>query len=139
VWCFRDTHFGIVHSDFKSIVAVVTRAVVIVVVTIRDSDVADVVLFNLADFANLVAYPAAFVVLHLAVEDCRTALVISNFYLFILAVETLSCAFLVYAMVDCSDTHVCILCKVLPVEAFQAFAVAIIVVAVFDGCDTAAV
>jgi len=110
VRCFRDTHFGIVHSDFVFVVAVVTGAVVIVVITVRDNDVADVVLLNLAEFANLVTYPAAVSVIDLAVEDCRTALVLSNFYLFILAVEALSRASLVYAVVDCNDTHVCIVC-----------------------------
>jgi len=117
----------------------VARTVIILVLAIKYNYVADVVLLSLADFTNLVAYTTGISVLNFAVEDFRTALIIGNFYLFILAVEALSCAFLVYAMVNCSDTHVCILCKVLTVEAFQTFAVAIIVVAIGDGRDTAAV
>jgi len=56
-----------------------------------------------------------------------------------LAVEALSVALLVYAVVNCSDTHVRIICKVLPVEAFQTVAVAVVVVTVGDGRDTAAI
>jgi len=56
-----------------------------------------------------------------------------------LAVEALSRALLVYAVWYGSDTHVRILCKVLPVEAFQTYTVAVVVVAVGDHRHTAAI
>jgi len=139
VWCFRDTHFGIVHGDLIPSFTVVAGTVVIVVCTIVNIDVADVVLLSLADFANLVAFSTGCSVVHFAVEDFRTALVIGDFNVFSLAVEALSVALLVYAVVNFSDTYVRIICKVLPVEAFQTFAVAVVVVAVGDGRDTAAI
>jgi len=139
VWCFRDTHFGIVHGDLIPSFTVVAGTVVIVVCTIVNIDVADVVLLSLADFANLVAFSTGCSVVHFAVEDFRTALVIGDFNVFSLAVEALSRALLVYAVWYGSDTHVRILCKILPVEAFQTVAVAVVVVAVGDGRDTAAI
>jgi len=139
VWCFRDTHFGIVHGDLIPSFTVVAGTVVIVVCTIVNIDVADVVLLSLADFANLVAFSTGCSVVHFAVEDFRTALVIGDFNVFSLAVEALSRALLIYAVWYGSDTHVRIVCKVLPVEAFQTVAVAVVVVAVGDGRDTAAI
>jgi len=139
VWCFRDTHFGIVHGDLIPSFTVVAGTVVIVVCTIVNIDVADVVLLSLADFANLVAFSTGCSVVHFAVEDFRTALVIGDFNVFSLAVEALSVALLVYAVVNFSDTHVRIICKVLPVEAFQTGPVAFVVVAVGEGRDTAAI
>jgi len=56
VWCFRDTHFVIVHGDLIPTFTEVTGTVVIVVLTIVDNYVADVVLLSLAEFANLVAF-----------------------------------------------------------------------------------
>jgi len=138
VWCFRDTHFVIVYSDLIPSFTEVTGTVVHVVLTIRDFYVADVVLLSLSEFANLVAFSTGERV-HFAVEDFRTALVIGDFNVFSLAVEARSRALLVYAVVNLSDTHVRIICKVLPVEAFQTFAVAVVVVAVGDGGDTAAI
>jgi len=138
VWCFRDTHFVIVYSDLIPSFTEVTGTVVHVVLTIRDNYVADVVLLSLSEFANLVAFSTGERV-HFAVEDFRTALVIGDFNVFSLAVEARSRALLVYAVVNLSDTHVRIICKVLPVEAFQTFAVAVVVVAVGDGGDTAAI
>jgi len=138
VWCFRDTHFVIVYSDLIPSFTEVTGTVVHVVLTIRDNYVADVVLLSLSEFANLVAFSTSERV-HFAVEDFRTALVIGDFNVFSLAVEARSRALLVYAVVNFSDTHVRIICKVLPVEAFQTFAVAVVVVAVGDGGDTAAI
>jgi len=138
VWCFRDTHFVIVYSDLIPSLTEVTGTVVHVVLTIRDNYVADVVLLSLSEFANLVAFSTGERV-HFAVEDFRTALVIGDFNVFSLAVEARSRALLVYAVVNFSDTHVRIICKVLPVEAFQTFAVAVVVVAVGDGGDTAAI
>jgi len=138
VWCFRDTHFVIVYSDLILSFTEVTGTVVHVVLTIRDNYVADVVLLSLSEFANLVAFSTGKRV-NFAVEDFRTALVIGDFNVFSLAVEARSRALLVYAVVNFSDTHVRIICKVLPVEAFQTFAVAVVVVAVGDGGDTAAI
>jgi len=139
VWCFRDTHFGIVHGDLIPSFTVVAGTVVIVVCTMVNIDVADVVLLSLADFANLVAFSTGCSVVHFAVEDFRTALVIGDFNVFSLAVVALSRALLVYAVWYGSDTHVRIVCKVLPVEAFQTVTVAVVVVAVGDGRDTAAI
>jgi len=139
VWCFRDTHFVIVYSDLIPSFTEVTGTVVHVVLTIRNNYVADVVLLSLADFANLVAFSTGCSVVHFAVEDFRTALVIGDFNVFSLAVEALPVALLVYAVVNFSDTHVRIICKVLPVEAFQTFAVAVVVVAVGDHRHTAAI
>jgi len=138
VWCFRDTHFVIVYSDLIPSFTEVTGTVVHVVLTIRDFYVADVVLLSLSEFANLVAFSTGERV-HFAVEDFRTALVIGDFNVFSLAVEALSRALLVYAVWDSSDTHVRILCKVLPVEAFQTYTVAVVVVAVGDHRHTAAI
>jgi len=56
VWCFRDTHFVIVNGDLIPTFTEVARTVVIVVLTIVDNYVADVVLLSLAEFANLVAF-----------------------------------------------------------------------------------
>jgi len=98
VWCVRDTYFVIVHSDFKPSGTVVARTVVILVITIVDHCVADVVLLSLADFANLVAYSTGLRVLYLAILDFRTALVVGDFHLLALAVEALSCTLLVYAV-----------------------------------------
>jgi len=56
VWCFRDTHFVIVHGDLVPHFTEVAGTVVIVVLTIVDNYVADVVLLSLAEFANLVAF-----------------------------------------------------------------------------------
>jgi len=56
VWCFRDTHFVIVHGDLIPPFTEVARTVVIVVLTIVDNYVADVVLLSLAEFANLVTF-----------------------------------------------------------------------------------
>lgn len=56
MWCFRDTHFVIVHGDLIPTFTEVTGTVVIVVLTIVDNYVADVVLLSLAEFANLVAF-----------------------------------------------------------------------------------
>jgi hypothetical protein len=56
VWCFRDTHFVIVYSDLIPTFTVVTGTVVIVILTIVNDYVADVVLLSLAEFANLVAF-----------------------------------------------------------------------------------
>lgn len=56
MWCFRDTHFVIVHGDLIPTFTEVARAVVIVVLTIVNNYVADVVLLSLAEFANLVAF-----------------------------------------------------------------------------------
>jgi len=139
VWCFRDTHFGIVHSDLIPSFTVVAGTVVIVVCTMVYFDVADVLLLNLADFALLVAFSTGCSVVHFAVEDFRTALVIGDFNVFSLAVEALSRALLVYAVWYGSDTHVRIVCKELPVEACQTGPVAFVVVAVGDGRDTAAI
>ena len=139
MWCFRDTHFGIVHGDLIPSFTVVAGTVVIVVCTIVNIDVADVVLLSLADFANLVAFSTGCSVVHFAVEDFRTALVIGDFNVFSLAVVALSRALLVYAVWYGSDTHVRIVCKELPVEAFQTGPVAFVVVAVGDGRDTAAI
>jgi len=139
VWCFRDTHFGIVHGDLIPSFTVVAGTVVIVVCTIVNIDVADVVLLSLADFANLVAFSTGCSVVHFAVEDFRTALVIGDFNVFSLAVVALSRALLVYAVWYGSDTHVRIVCKELPVEACQTGPVAFVVVAVGDGRDTAAI
>jgi len=115
-WCFRDTHFFIVHSDLIPIFTVVARTVVILVFAIIDNCLADVVL--LTDFANLVAYIALFSVIYFAVEDFWTALVIGDFNVLSLAVEAISRTFLICAVFNCWDTHVCIVCKVIPVEAF---------------------
>jgi len=115
------------------IYTLVARTVIILVLTILNNYVTNVVLLSFTDFADLVAYITLFSVLHFAVEDLRTALVIGYFYVFSLAVETLSSALLVYAMGNCRDTYVCILCKVLPVEAFQTGPAAVLVVAVGDG------
>jgi len=139
VRCFRYTHFGIVHGDLIPSFTVVTGTVVIVIVTMVNDYMADVVLLSLTDFANSVANSTGCSVVHFAVEDFRTALVIGDFNVFSLAVVALSRALLVYAVWYGSDTHVRIVCKVLTVEAFQAFAVAVVVVAVGDGRDTAAV
>lgn len=99
------------------IYTVVARTVVILVFAIFDNCVADVVLL-IADFANLVAYITLFSVIYFAVEDFRTALVISDFNVFCLAVEAISRTFLICAVFNCWDTYVHIVCKVLPVEAF---------------------
>jgi len=139
VWCFRDTHFVIVHGDLIPTFTEVARTVVIVVLTIVNNYVADVVLLSLSEFANLVEFSAGFSVLYFAVEDFRTALVIGDFNVFSLAVEALSRALLVYAVWYGSDTHVRIVCKELPVEACQTGPVAFVVVAVGDGRDTAAI
>jgi len=56
VWCFRNTHFVIVHSDLIPEFTEVTGTVVIVVLTIVNNSVADVVLLSLSEFANLVAF-----------------------------------------------------------------------------------
>ena len=56
VWSFRYAHFAIVHSDLIPIFTEVARTVVILVFTMRDNYVADVVLLSLAGFANLIAY-----------------------------------------------------------------------------------
>jgi len=64
----------------------IARTVVILVLTIIDNYMADVVLLSLANFANLVAYSTCVSVLHFTVEDFRTAFVIRDFHLFILAV-----------------------------------------------------
>jgi len=100
MWQFRYTYISIVHSDFKPILTEVAGTVVVLVCTVRDDYVADVILLSLAEFADLVAYSTGFSVLHFAVEDFRTALVIGDFYVFSLAVEALSCALLVYAVVN---------------------------------------
>ena len=135
----RYTHFFIVKSDLIVSVTEFAGPVVILVHTIRDNDVADVVDLNLADFANLVAYIALCFVLHFAVLDGRTALVIGDFNVVSLAVEAGSRALVIFAVVNCRDTYVRVVCKVLPVEAFQAVAVAVLVVAAGDGRDTAAI
>ena len=56
-----------------------------------------------------------------------------------MAVEALSRALLVYAVWYGSDTHVRIICKLLPVEAFQTLTVAVVGVSVGDGRDTCAI
>jgi len=139
VRCFRHTHFGIVHSDLIVQFTKATRTIIIVVLTIIDYYVADVVLLSLAEFANLVAYSTGIGVVYFTIVYFRTALVNGDFNVFSLAVEALSVTLLVYAVVNFSDTHVRILCKVLPVEAFQTVAVAVLVVAIDDGLDTAAI
>ena len=98
VWCFRDTHFGIVLCDLIPSFTVVAGTVVIVVCTMVNIDVADVLLLSLADFALLVAFSTGCSVVHFAVEDFRTALVVGDFHLLALAVEALSCTLLVYAV-----------------------------------------
>ena len=118
---------------------VVTGTVVILVCTIVNNYVADVVLLSLAEFANLVAYVTGSSVVYFAVCDLRTALVVGDFNVVSLAVAARSSTLLVYAVVNCRDTHVHILCKVLPVEAFQAVAVAVVVVAIGDCGYTAAI
>ena len=100
MWQFRYTYISIVHSDFKPILTEVAGTVVVLVCTVRDDCVADVILLSLAQFADLIAYSTGFSVLHFAVEDFRTALVIGDFDVFSLAVEALSCALLVYAVVN---------------------------------------
>jgi len=67
VWCFRDTHFVIVHGDLIPSFTEVAGTVVIVVLTIVNNYVADVVLLSLSEFANLVAFSAGFSVLYFAV------------------------------------------------------------------------
>lgn len=79
---------------------VVAGTVVIVIVTVVNDYVADVVLLSLADFANLVAYSASCSVVHFAVVDFRTALVVGDFDVARLAVEALSTALVVDAVVD---------------------------------------
>jgi len=100
MWQFRYTYISIVHSDFKPILTEVAGTVDVLVCTVRDDYVADVILLSLAEFADLVAYSTGFSVLHFAVEDFRTALVIGDFDVFSLAVEALSRALLVYAVVN---------------------------------------
>lgn len=80
--------------------AEVAGTIVIVIVTMVNNYVADVVLLSLADFANLVAYSAGCSVVHFAVVDFRTALVGGDFNVASLAVEALSGALLVDAVVD---------------------------------------
>ena len=116
-WCFRDTHFFIVHSDLISIYTVVAGTVFILVFAIIDHYVADVVLLSLADFAYLVAYIALFSVVYFAVGDFGTTLVVGDFNVFCLAVGAISRTFLICAVFNCCDTYVRIVCKVLPVEA----------------------
>jgi hypothetical protein len=80
----------IVHSDLLPSITVFARSVIIVVCTVVDDFVADVVLLNLVKFANLVAYITLCFVIHFAVCDCRTALVIGDFNVVSLAVEAVS-------------------------------------------------
>jgi len=100
VRCVRHTLFSIVHSDLIPILTVVAGTVVIVINTIVNNCVADVVLLSLADFANLVAHSAGCSVVHFAVVDFRTALVVGDFHVASLAVEALPRALLVDAVVD---------------------------------------
>jgi len=95
VWCFRDTNFVIVNGDLIPKFTEVTGTVVIVVLTIVNDYVANVVLLSLSEFANLVAFSTGLRVVHFAVEDFRTALVIGDFNVFSLAIEALSVALLV--------------------------------------------
>ena len=99
VRCIRHTHFIIVHSDLIPLFGEFAGTVVIVIVTIVNNFVADVVLLSLADFANLVAHSAGCSVVHFAVVDFRTALVGGDFHVASLAVEAGSSALLVDAVV----------------------------------------
>jgi len=130
-WCFRDTHFFIVHSDLISIYTVVAGTVFILVFAIIDNYVADVVLLSLADFAYLVAYIALFSVVYFAVGDFGTALVVGDFNVFCLAVGAISRTFLICAVFNFWDT-IGILREGVAVEALQAVAVAVVVLAVSD-------
>lgn len=139
VWYFSDTHFVIVHSNLIPIFTIVARTVVLLVFTIRDYIYADIiVILYLANHAFLLAITAGITV-HLTVVDFRTALVIGDFHVGIFAVEAGARALLVYAVVNGWDTHVRVLCKVVPVEAFQTLAVTVVVVAVGDCINTGAV
>ena len=115
-WCFRDTHFTIVHSDLIPSDTVVAGTVWVLIVAIIDNDVADVVLLSLADFANLVTYITLCSVVYFAVEYFFAALVVGNFNVVCLAVEALARTLLLCAVVNCRHTHVRVLCKLLAVQ-----------------------
>jgi hypothetical protein len=121
----------VVNCDLEPGVALVARAVVVLVGAVGDDVYADlVVVLDLLCVAFDLAAACTGVGVHSAVLDRLAAGVVGNLHLVSFAVETCARALLVHAVVDGLDAHVLVPGELVAVHALQALAVAVLVVAV---------
>lgn len=139
---FRNAHFLVINTNLLIYITLFACFIFILTYAIRQCRNANFVFINFVVAFDMTIHAllytnTACIAVNFTVIDSITADT-SDFYMVSLARKALARALLLNTIVDGGDADIIISCKDLPVKAFQAQTVAVVVVAVRDGRNTLA-